>query len=91
MHWIYIVIYPLDNINVNEVMGTYKVQKYGATLVVGEDIRVDQIRFFLDNTLVRKFMVHRVAMGHLNDQLQVKWVSLLDYGPIFHMLAKGWI
>jgi hypothetical protein len=40
---------------------------------------------------VGKFMVRRVAMGHLNDQLQVKWVSLLDYGSIFHMLAKGWI
>lgn len=64
---------------------------YGAMLVVGEDITVDQIRVFLDNTLVGKFMVRRVAIGHRNDQLQVKWVSLLDYGPIFHMLAKGWI
>jgi hypothetical protein len=63
----------------------------GLKLVVGEEIRVEQIWILLGKTLVGKFMGHGVSMGWLNDWFIMKWVLFLGYGLFFHMLAKEWI
>jgi hypothetical protein len=61
----------------------------GISLVVGDDLGVNQIRLLLGKTIVGKFLGRRVSMGVLNDWLQVEWAPLVGYNPVFHLLAKG--
>eukprot|EP01018_Ginkgo_biloba_P002298 Gb_28324 [translate_table: standard] len=67
----------------------------GISLVVREDIRFDQIGLLEGKTLVGKFLGRWVSLSTLRDWMRdwikMEWAPLLGYGPIFHLLAKGWI
>lgn len=64
---------------------------YVSLVVVGEDVRVEQVGALSRKTLVGKFLGRKMNVYILSALVQSHWMSLLGYGPICHMLDKGWI
>jgi hypothetical protein len=63
----------------------------GDSLVVGEDIRVDQILDLVGKTLVGNFLGRWVGMDQIQRWVNEVWFLVLGYGPNFHLLSRGWL
>jgi hypothetical protein len=63
----------------------------GVSLVVGEDLRFSQIVSLEGWDIVGKLCGRRMSMGYLNSWIEAKWISLIVYASIFHLLSGGWI
>jgi len=57
------------------------------SLVVGKVFWVEKIELLSRKTLVGKFLGHRVSMSHLSEWIQLEWLPILEYGPIFNFLT----
>jgi hypothetical protein len=68
-----------------------KSQGKGISLVVGKDVRVEQVVSLLDKTLVGKILGRKMGLDSLNTWIQSHWGSILEKGPTFHLLERGWI
>ena len=59
-----------------------------------EDVKkriILEVLSMIGKTLVGKFLGRLVNMDSLNKWTPDPWVTVLNYGPIFHLLEKGWI
>lgn len=68
-----------------------KLKGGGVSLVVGEDLRVSQIKELDGRTVLGKLSGRGVSMSDLNSWMQHEWAPLLGYGPVTHLLAQWWI
>jgi len=59
------------------------------SLVVGNDIFLDQISDLVGKMVVGRFIGHQVNMAHLTIWVQENWVSVFGYGPIGHGISWG--
>jgi len=59
-------------------------------MIPGEDIRMEQILEFLGKVLLCKFLDASISGTSLNTWVKQHWSSILGYGYVFHILAKGW-
>jgi hypothetical protein len=60
-------------------------------MVVGKDLKVDQILEFAGKALIGKSMGKQISKESLNAWMQNVCVPLIGYGPSFHILTRGWI